>query len=194
MSLKGKKVALLEARMSVELSTMVERQGGTAYSVPAVRETPIESSADSAAFVDALCAKRFDVVVFMTGVGASALLKEAEKREQLDAALAALRSATTVCRGPKPVSVLRRHEVQVNITAAEPHTTVELLQALEAVDLRGKVVGLVHYGERTGAAAEGLRKRGAAVTEICLYEWRLPDDVAPLERLVNDVIDGRIDA
>jgi len=194
MSLKGKRVALLEARMSAELSAMVERQGGTAYSVPAVRETPVESSADTAAFVDALCAKRFDVVVFMTGVGASALLKEAEKRGQLDAALAALRSAMTVCRGPKPVSVLRRQDVQVNITAAEPHTTVEVLQALEAVDLLGKTVGLVHYGERNDAAAEGLRTRGATTSEICLYEWRLPEDIAPLTRLVGEIIDGGIDA
>jgi uroporphyrinogen-III synthase len=194
MSLKGKRVALLEARMSAELSAMVERQGGTAYPVPAVRETPIESSADTAAFVDALCAKRIDVVVFMTGVGATALLKEAEKRGQLDAALAALRSTITVCRGPKPVSVLRRQDVQVDITAAEPHTTVELLQALEAVDVRGKTIGLVHYGERNDAASERLRQRGATIDEICLYEWRLPEDVAPLTRLVGDIIDGRVDA
>jgi len=194
MSLRGKRVALLEARMSAELSAMVERQGGTAYSVPAVRETPVEQPEETAAFIDALCAGRFDIVVFMTGVGASALLKEADKRGQLDAAIAALRGATTVCRGPKPVSVLRRQQVQVNITAAEPHTTIELLQALEAVDLRGKTIGLVHYGERNDVAAEGLRQRGATIDEICLYEWRLPEDVAPLARLVGEIIDGRIDA
>ncbi len=194
MSLKGKRVALLEARMGAELSSMVERQGGTAYSVPAVRETPVEQPRETAAFVDALCARRFDLIIFMTGVGASALIKEAEKRGQLDAALNALRATMTVCRGPKPVSVLRRHDVPVRITAAEPHTTVELLQALEPVDLRGKHVGLVHYGERTDAAADELKKRGAAVTEICLYEWHLPEDVSALERLVDEIIAGGVDA
>src|SRR2546423_1554568 len=194
MSLKGKRVALLEARMSAELSSLVERQGGTAYSVPAVRETAIDAPEDTTRFVDALCAKRFDVVVFMTGVGASALFKEAEKRGQLQAALDALRAATTVCRGPKPVAVLRRQNVQVNITADEPHTTAEVLQALASINLRDKHVGLVHYGERTEAAADGLRERGAVVDEICLYEWRLPDDVTALERLVGEIIDGRIDA
>jgi uroporphyrinogen-III synthase len=108
--------------------------------------------------------------------------------------LDALRAATTVCRGPKPVSVLRRQQVQVNITAAEPHTTAEVMQALDAVDLRGALVGLVHYGERTEAAAVGLRERGAEVDEVCLYEWRLPEDVADLERLVVEIIDGRLDA
>lgn len=194
MSLKGKRVALLEARMSSELSAMVERQGGIPYAVPAVRETPIEQPAETSAFVDALCARRFDVVVFMTGVGASALFKEAEKRGQLDAAIEALRHAITVCRGPKPVSMLRRQNVQVNITAAEPHTTVELLQALEPVDLQRKRVGLVHYGERNDAATAGLRTRGATVEDLCLYEWRLPEDTTSLEQLIGEIVAGRVDA
>jgi uroporphyrinogen-III synthase len=194
MSLAGKRVALLEARMSGELSSMVERMGGVPCSAPAVQETPLEQPAETARFVDALCGGRFDVVVFMTGVGATALLREAEKLGRLDAALGALRQATTVCRGPKPVAVLRRHDVQINATAAEPHTTAELLQSLDAIGVKGKTVGLVHYGERNETATEGLTQRGAAVDELCLYEWRLPDDTAPLERLVNDITEGRIDA
>jgi uroporphyrinogen-III synthase len=194
MSLQGKRVALLEARMSNELASMVERIGGTPYSVPAVRETALEQPEETARFVDALCSGRFDVVVFMTGVGATALLREAEKLGRLDAAVAALRQTTTVCRGPKPVAVLRRQGVQVNVTAAEPHTTVEVLQALDTLELGGKKIALVHYGERNDAAANGLRARGDGLDEICLYEWRLPDDVAPLERLVTEIIGARIDA
>jgi uroporphyrinogen-III synthase len=193
-SLKGARVAVLEARMSAELAAMVERFGGVPYSVPAVRETPLEQPEDVGAFVDALCSGRFAIVVLMTGVGVAALLREAERLGRLDAVLAALRTTITVCRGPKPVAVLRRHNVQVNITAAEPHTTAELLQALEPVAVAGKTVGFLHYGERNETAADGLRARGAAVDEVCLYEWRLPDDVAPLRRLVGEILDGRIDA
>src|SRR6516225_6413557 len=161
MSLRGKRVALLEARMSGELSSMVERLGGTPYSVPAVRETPLEQPEETARFIDSLCAGHFDVIVFMTGVGATALLREAEKLGRVDAALAALRKALTVCRGPKPVAVLRRHDVQVNATAAEPHTTTELLQSLEAIGVTGRRLALVHYGERNETAAGGLRARSA---------------------------------
>jgi len=193
-SLTGKRIALLEARMSAEMASMVERFGGTAYSVPAVRESPLDLPEETTAFVDALCAGQFDIAIFMTGVGATALLKEAEKRGQLDAALVALRSATTVCRGPKPVSVLRRNDVQVDVTAAEPHTTTELLQALEPLDLRQRSVALVHYGERSKQATDALKSRGASVSEICLYEWRLPDDVTGLRQLVDEIVDGKIDA
>jgi uroporphyrinogen-III synthase len=194
MSLQGKRIALLEARMSGELSSMVERLGGRPYSVPAVRETPLDQPEETARFVDGLCTGRFDIVVFMTGVGATALLREAERFGRLDGALAALRRATTVCRGPKPVAVLRRNDVQVNATAAEPHTTAELLESLDAVGVKGRTLALVHYGERNETAADGMKRRGAVVDELCLYEWRLPDDVAPLERLVGEIIEGTIDA
>jgi hypothetical protein len=33
--------------------------------------------------------------------------------------------------------------------------------------------------QETETAADGLRARGANVSEVCLYEWRLPDDLAP---------------
>ena len=193
-SLNGARVAILEARMSTELAAMVERFGGVPYSVPAVRETPLEQPEDVGAFVDALCGGRLAIVVLMTGVGVTALLREAERLGRLDAVLAALRHTITVCRGPKPVAVLRRNDVQVNITAAEPHTTTELLQALDPVEVAGRTVGFLHYGERNETAADGLRARGATVNEVCLYEWRLPADSAPLERLVAEVIDGRVDA
>jgi uroporphyrinogen-III synthase len=194
MSLTGKRVALLEARMSTELSSMVERLGGAPYSVPAVRETPIEQPEETSRFVDALCAGRFDVVVFMTGVGATALLREAEKRGKLEIALATLRKSVTVCRGPKPVSVLRRHDVQVNAMAAEPHTTTQLLESIDGLGAGRMSIALVHYGERNEAAADALRQRSASVDEICLYEWRLPDDTAPIERLVDEIINAKIDA
>lgn len=193
-SLKGARVAILEARMSAELAAMVERLGGVPYSAPAVRETPLEQPEDIGSFVDALCEGRFAIIVLMTGVGVTALLREAERLGHLDAALTALRKTTTVCRGPKPVAVLRRHDVPVGITAAEPHTTAELLQALASVAVAGKTVGFLHYGERNETAANALRARGATVDEVCLYEWRLPDDIGPLERLVDEIIGGRIDA
>jgi uroporphyrinogen-III synthase len=193
-SLSGKRIALLEARMSREIASMVERYGGTPYPVPAVREAPLDRPQETGAFIDALCAGRFAIIVLTTGVGVTALLREAEQRGRLDAALEALRRATTVCRGPKPVAVLRRHDVPVGLTAPEPHTTTQLLDALWRLDVADRTIAFVHYGEKNETAADGLRARGAMVEDVCLYEWRLPEDVAPLERLVGEIVDGRVDA
>ena len=56
------------------------------------------------------------------------------------------------------------------------------------MDLEGKGLGLVRYGERNTALASVLRDRGAGVQDLCLYEWRLPEDLAPLETLVAGIV------
>ena len=193
-TLGGARVALLEARMSKELADLVERFGGKPYCVPSVREARLPPLEHVAAFIAALCAGRFSAVVFLTGVGVAALLREADSEGHLTETLNALRKTTTVCRGPKPAAVLRRHDVPIGLSAAEPFTTTELLDALLAIDLDGKEVALVHYGERNSALADALEARGAALEELCLYEWVMPDDVKPLRTLVRDLIDGRVDA
>jgi len=192
LALDGARLALLEARRSTELAELVRKLGGVARSVPAVREVPHLEQVP--AFLDELHAGRFEVAIFLTGVGAARLLREAERLQRLDQTVAALRSLTTVCRGPKPSAVLRQFDVPVTIRALEPHTTKELLEALAQVPLDGRAIALLHYGERNEALADALRARGAILEELCLYEWQLPEDVAPLATLVHDIVDGGIDA
>lgn len=193
-TLKNARVALLEARMPKELGDLVERFGGRPYGVPSVRESPLPRLEHVAPFLDALCAGRFSVVIFLTGVGVTALFREADRHGRLPDTLAALRRIRTVCRGPKPVAVLKRHQVPIAITAAEPYTTTELLEALRAIELDREAVGLVHYGERNAALAEALIARGARLDELCLYEWLMPEDLDPLRTLVRELIDGPVDA
>ena len=192
-SLKGARVAVLEARMSVELAAMVERFGGVPYSVPAVRETPLEQPEDVSAFVDALCDGRFAIVVLMTGVGVAACCA---RPNGWGAWTPPRRTAKHDHRVPRSetrrgAASARRPDQHHGCRAAHDE---ELLQALEPVAVEGKTVGFLHYGERNETAADGLRARGAAVSEVCLYEWRLLDDVTAFQRLVGEIIDGRIDA
>ncbi|MGH9159227.1 MAG: uroporphyrinogen-III synthase [Vicinamibacteraceae bacterium] len=191
--LAGRRVAVLEARLTDTLVSLMERAGAEVVRAPALREHPLEATSEVAAFCDTLDAGGFAAVVFLTGVGANALLTEAERLGRLDATLDALRGATTVCRGPKPVARLARQGVPTKIAVPEPHTTTELLQALRRLDLAGRRVGLVHYGERNNALTDALRADDVQLMELCLYEWVLPEDVAPLERLVQAILDGTID-
>jgi uroporphyrinogen-III synthase len=191
-ALNGLRVALLESRLSGELSEIVRRFGGVPYAVPALREVPRPERIPP--FIDALVAGRFSVVIFLTGVGAATLLKEAERLGCLAGALAALRTATVACRGPKPLAVLRRYDVPVHVKPIEPYTTSELLEALSGVEIDGKGVALLHYGEPNQALADALKARGAHLDECTLYEWLLPEDQAPLTGLIQDVIDERVDA
>jgi uroporphyrinogen-III synthase len=191
-SLNGARVALLEARMSGELSDIVRRFGGVPCSAEAVREVPRLEQVP--ALIDALSGGRFSIVLFLTGAGVMTLMREAERLGRLDEALTALRATTIVCRGPKPSAALNRYNVPVQIKAFEPYTTLELLDGLKGVDLSAKGVALVHFGEPNLLLANELTARGARLDEWCLYEWMMPEDIRPLAALVDDVIDRRVDA
>jgi uroporphyrinogen-III synthase len=180
--------------MGGELAGLVRRGGGEPYSVPAVREVAVDARDEVARRIDRLSAGEYQAAVFLTGVGVDAMAREADRLGRRDELLAGLRRVTTACRGPKPVGALRRLGVETDLTAAEPHTTRELLDAMAALDLAGARVLLVHYGERSAALADALLARGADLDELCLYEWRMPEDTVALERLARDVVDGRLDA
>jgi len=193
-NLRGARVALLEARMSGELANLVRRHGGEPYCAPAVRESPLECREEVAAFINKLTHGAFQVVIFLTGVGVKALLREAEQIGRLADLLAALKNVTTVCRGPKPVAVLKQNAIPVSVTAREPHTTAELLEALADLDLKDKGVALLHYGERNTVLTEALRTCGARLDELCLYEWLMPEETGPLKDIVKRIINGQVDA
>jgi len=190
--LKGRRVALLEARLREEAAALVVNLGGIPDSVPAVRE--VIHLDQIGQFLDDLIAGKPSVVIFLTGVGVSTLLGEASRRGCLEATLSALRMTTVACRGPKPMSVLRQHDVPVHIAPAEPYRTKELLDALAAEDLHDKTVAIVHYGQPNRPLVDALSARGARLEELHLYEWTMPEDVQPLQSLVRRLIEGEVDA
>ncbi|MDO8531069.1 MAG: uroporphyrinogen-III synthase, partial [Dehalococcoidia bacterium] len=192
--LDGARVALLETRMSAEAAALVRRNGGEPYCVQAVRESVVDCAEDAAALIDNLAGGLCGIVVFTTGVGVEALCREAERQKRLESLLESLRRVTMVCRGPKPAGALMRRGVRVSIAIAEPYTTAELLDALSGLDVAHKGVAVVHYGERSASLAESLLSRGARLQELCLYEWRMPEDTGPLRELVSEIIAGRVDA
>src|SRR6266700_3837409 len=185
---KDARIALQEAGMSSEMADLVRRQGGAPYNVPAVREVPIDSKEEVAVFIDHLTQGKIPISVFFTGVGVKALFKEAEQLGRLSELQDALHQITVVCRGPKPGAVLKRANIPIALSAVEPFTTEELLQALLTLDLSGKTVGVVHYGERNELFTSVLREKGASLEELCLYEWLLPENLTPLQTLVHEII------
>ncbi len=192
--LSGARVALLEGRMSGELAGLVRRHGGEPYAVPAVREATLDRSEQVAAFVDRLSGGQVEIIIFSTGSGVTTLFQEVDRLGRLPELLAALHRVTIVCRGPKPAAALRRQGVPVSLIAPEPHTTAELLTVLADVELTGREITLVHYGDRNVALAEALRTHGCRLAELSLYEWQLPENTGPLEDLIQDLIAGQVDA
>lgn len=192
--LDGARIGLLEARLSSELAELVRREGGEPVCAPSVSEAPLDVAPLLPALVDDLRQHRLRIVIFLTGAGAASLLDQASAAGMYEPLVDALRDATTVCRGPKPAAVLRKHGIQVHVNARSPHTTAELLEVLPDDLVAAQGVALLHDGGGNPALVDALRSRGARVQELWSYEWRLPDDVEPIETLIAELIDGRLDA
>src|SRR5262249_25684764 len=137
---QGLTVLTLESRRGPEMSRLIETYGGKAVHAPAMREVPLSSNVEALKFGGALLQGKFEVVIFLTGVGARALSHVLESAHPTDRFLEALRKVTVVARGPKPVAVLREWKVPIAIAAPEPNTWREVLQAIDdnKLDLRGK--------------------------------------------------------
>lgn len=193
-TLQGQRIALLEGRMSGVLADLVRRHGGEPYPVPALREAVLSCQDEVETFLDRLSAGRFDAVVCMTGVGLNALFDEAERLQRLPECLEGLQRVTLACRGPKPLAALKRRGLVAQVQARTPFTTATLLDALTEIELAGREVALLHYGERHATLAAAIRDRGAALDELCLYEWLLPEDLGPLQTLVRDLVANHVDA
>jgi uroporphyrinogen-III synthase len=185
-------VALLESRQARELAATVSRLGGVPFSAPAVQERP--SLDDAGPALDRLVGGAFSLAIALTGAGVTALFAEAHRRGRSADVQRAMRLLTIVSRGPKPLIALKQHGLSAGIVTAKPHTTQELLEALTATHLESTNVMLLHYGERNRALVDALTARGALVEDVCLYEWTLPEDVAPLHEVVARTIAGEIDA
>jgi uroporphyrinogen-III synthase len=196
----GLQVLALESRRAAELSKLIATYGGQPIVAPAMKEVPLESNKDALAFAARLFAGEFDMVIFLTGVGARTLLGVIETAYKRDDYVAALRRTRVVARGPKPVAALREIGVTPALIVPEPNTWRELLRALddaahstEGTRLTGARVAVQEYGVSNPELLDGLNERGARVTRVPVYQWALPDDVAPLRAAVQSLAEGKID-
>src|ERR1700691_4590810 len=89
-SFAGLRVLTLESRRAVEMGKLISNYGGDPMIAPSMREGPLASNKEALAFASALFQGRFDLVIFLTGVGARALTRVVEtvySREQFVEAL-----------------------------------------------------------------------------------------------------------
>jgi uroporphyrinogen-III synthase len=183
MPFDGLRVLSLESRRAAEIERLIRSQGGSCVVAPSMREIPLENNNLAFEFAARLFGNGqsggdFDMVIFLTGVGARLLNQVIETRFPAGALAHALRGVAVVVRGSKPLAVMREWSVPVAITVPEPNTWREVLAATEGRPERR--IAVQEYGRPTPELVEGLRHRGAEVTTVPVYQWDLPEDVGPL--------------
>jgi uroporphyrinogen-III synthase len=195
MPFDGLRVVSFESRRATEMGELIRRQGGDPFVAPSMREAPIENNTQALEFAERLFRGEFDLMIFLTGVGTRALNKVLSSRYPEEQFAEALRKIMVAARGPKPLAALRELRVPVTVTAPEPNTWRELLVALEGQPECGNArrIAVQEYGKPNVELMEALRARGAVVTPVRVYQWDLPEDLAPLREAVHRIAEGRAD-
>jgi uroporphyrinogen-III synthase len=195
-SFNGLRVLSLESRRAKEVGKLIRTYGGEPFVVPAMREVPLESNRAALDFSDRLLEGKYDLVIFLTGVGVRALLDIAQTRHSREDILNALRKLKVAARGPKPVAALRDLQVPVAATAAEPATWRELMLALDeefSDTLSGMRVAVQEYGASNPEFLSELTEKCNELTKVPVYQWALPEDIGPLRESVLGIANGGVD-
>lgn len=193
----GLRILSFESRRAKEIAQLIANNGGVPMVAPSTREIPDAPHDDELQLIRGIVAGNYDVVIFMTGVGARAFVDAAAAAVTREEFLSALRKARVIVRGAKPAGVMREFGIPIWLNAPEPNTWREIVQVLEqnahAVPLQGVRIGVQEHGAPSSEMYEALRRRGAFVFAAHVYRWELPEDTGPLKDAVRSVCAGEVD-
>ena len=192
-SLDGFCVGITADRRWADQAALFERRGASVVHAPTIRTLPLGGDERLRRSTERLIAEPPRFVLANTGIGMRAWFAAAESWGLGDALRGALEHATIYARGPKASAAV--HAVDLDVAARARTERLREVTERVAADLRpGDRVALQRDGGPPPPEAELLRRAGADVVEVPVYEWRMPDDVRPALRLAEAVIAGRVHA
>ena len=174
---------------------LIERHGGSAIVAPSMQEMPLEHNPAAIDFAHQVLTAQVNLAIFLTGVGFEQLLALVERHVDRQRFLDNLADTITVARGPKPAAAMRKLGVKPTYQVPEPNTWRELLTMIDEHQLirQHQVVAVQEYGKSNPSLVAGLEARGAHVVQVPIYRWTLPNDLAPMERLAEAIVEGKVD-
>ncbi|GAB3422996.1 uroporphyrinogen-III synthase [Flindersiella endophytica] len=181
--LAGFTIGVTAARRREELVALLERRGARVVEAPAIRIVPLEDDRQLVAATRE-CLGGVDVVVATTGIGFRGWLEAAESAGVADLLLDTLKQARLLARGPKAKGAIRAAGLTEE-WSPDSEALAEVRERLLEDGVDGLRIAVQLHGEPLPDFVEALRLAGASVIEVPVYRWVLPDDVAPLERLVE---------
>ncbi|GAB3348026.1 uroporphyrinogen-III synthase [Modestobacter lapidis] len=192
--LAGYTVAVTAARRSEELGALLDRRGARVLYAPAIRIVPLSDDTDLVSATREVLAAPVDLVVATTGVGFRGWLEAAEAwdlpvREHL-------RPARVLARGPKARGAIRGAGLVDAWSPASESSAEVLAHLLSGAEgpLPGRRIAVQLHGDPLPELVAGLRDAGAEVIQVPVYRWVLPEDTAPLRRLVAAIAARGVDA
>lgn len=191
--LSGLRVAVFQARHAEAMANLIRKAGAEPLGAPTMREVPLTVGPELEAFVEHLRRGEVEVLLVLTGVGHRALVEVLQPIVSAEELAQLLSSVTLAARGPKAVAAIRELGLSPEVTAPAPHTWQDLYGALRKyMVLQGALVGLQQYGVPHRRLTEALASSGARVVQVPVYRWELPENLAPIEHSLDEIIAGKV--
>ncbi|GAA1208598.1 uroporphyrinogen-III synthase [Prauserella alba] len=191
--LAGYAIGITAARRADELGALLVRKGATVRNGPAIRIVPLADDSELHAATRLLLDEPVDVVVVTTGIGFRGWAEAAEGWGIGDELIERLGHSRVLTRGPKAKGAVRSAGLS-EVYSPASESNAELLQHLLDSGVDGLRIAVQLHGQPLPYFVEALRAAGADVVEIPVYRWVGPADPGPLDRLIDAVLDGAIDA
>lgn len=190
--LEGCTVGVTAARRREELTALLQRRGAEVVEAEAIRTVPTGDDEQLLATTRACLTAAPDVVVATTAVGFRGWMQAADDWGLGERLRAQFGACELVTRGPKARGAVRAAGL-VDAWSPASESSDEVLSRLLAEGVAGRRVVVQLHGDPLRELCAALRDAGAEVLEVPVYRWLPPEDVAPLERLVDGLAAAELD-
>ncbi|MGW7076615.1 uroporphyrinogen-III synthase [Streptomyces sp. NPDC054871] len=191
--LAGFTVGVTAARRADELGALLQRRGATVQHAPALRIVPLADDSELLSATKELIDHAPDVVIATTAIGFRGWVEAADGWGFGEALLKCLRGVELLARGPKVKGAIRAAGLTEKWSPSS-ESMAEVLDRLLDEGVDGKRVALQLHGEPLPGFVESLRAGGAEVVGVPVYRWMPPEDLAPVDRLLDATVARAVDA
>ncbi|SCD28499.1 uroporphyrinogen-III synthase [Streptomyces sp. PpalLS-921] len=191
--LTGFTVGVTAARRAEELGTLLTRRGAAVQHAPALRIVPLADDSELRAATGELLDKVPDTVIATTAVGFRGWIEAADGWGTGERLLDVLRGAELLARGPKVKGAIRGAGLTESWSPGS-ESMAEVLDRLLGEGVEGRRFALQLHGEPLPGFVESLREAGAEVVGVPVYRWMPPEDIAPLDRMLDVTAARGLDA
>ncbi|MFB7375086.1 uroporphyrinogen-III synthase [Streptomyces sp. NPDC056222] len=191
--LAGFTVGVTAARRADELGALLRRRGAAVVHGPALRIVPLADDTELLAATKELIDHAPDVVVATTAIGFRGWVEAADGWGYGEELLDCLRGVELLARGPKVKGAVRAAGLTESWSPSS-ESMAEVLDRLLAEGVAGRRIALQLHGEPLPGFVEALTAAGAEVVGVPVYRWMPPEDIGPLDRLLDGALSGSLDA
>ncbi|MCX5533238.1 uroporphyrinogen-III synthase [Streptomyces sp. NBC_00006] len=191
--LAGFTVGVTAARRADELGALLQRRGASVQHAPALRIVPLADDSELLVATKELIDHAPDVVVATTAIGFRGWVEAADGWGLGEDLLARLRGVELLARGPKVKGAVRAAGLTEEWSPSS-ESMAEVLERLLDEGVQGRRIAVQLHGEPLPGFVEALREAGGEVVGVPVYRWLPPQDIGPVDRLLDATVAGGVDA